>query len=259
MAHTFTGLKLQGELGKFGRTEISDIEGFVELPDGKVLSGTEWGNMLLWDGALIKVQVCRKNKKPCHNGSIEQFVMDEGELITLGADGYIRVWDFETIDTADAPEESGSFEMEPMNELKVGNDVSLRSMVKSVDPEAQSLWYAQDSNGGIWKLDLTFSHTTKPPEKLFSFHAGEVTGLSVSVNSHLAATTASDRTVRVYDYISKTQLCQMKFSAGGSVLAWLPQIVSDDTHYYVEVKLKKVLSYYENTQTVLNCINFQYS
>ena len=55
MAKTFTGLKLQGELGKFGRTEISDIEGYVELPDGKVLSGAEWGNMLLWDGGLIKV------------------------------------------------------------------------------------------------------------------------------------------------------------------------------------------------------------
>lgn len=36
MADTFTGLKLQGELGRFGRTEISDIEGYVELPDGKV-------------------------------------------------------------------------------------------------------------------------------------------------------------------------------------------------------------------------------
>ena len=37
MADTFTGLKLQGELGRFGRTEISDIEGYVELPDGKVI------------------------------------------------------------------------------------------------------------------------------------------------------------------------------------------------------------------------------
>lgn len=36
MARTFTGLKLQGELGRFGRTEISDIEGYRELPDGKV-------------------------------------------------------------------------------------------------------------------------------------------------------------------------------------------------------------------------------
>lgn len=36
MARTFTGLKLQGEIGRFGRTEISDIEGYRELPDGKV-------------------------------------------------------------------------------------------------------------------------------------------------------------------------------------------------------------------------------
>jgi hypothetical protein len=37
MANTFTGFKLQGDLGKFGKTEISDIEGYAELPDGKVI------------------------------------------------------------------------------------------------------------------------------------------------------------------------------------------------------------------------------
>ena len=67
MATTFTGLKLQGQLGKFGRIEISDISAYVELPDGKVLSGTEWGNMLLWDGGFIKVEISRKGKKYCHN------------------------------------------------------------------------------------------------------------------------------------------------------------------------------------------------
>lgn len=91
MAKTFTGLKLQGLLGKFGKTEISDIEGYVELPDGKVLSGSEWGNMLLWDGGLIKVEIARKGRKPCHNGLIQQIIMDEGELMTIGTDGYIRV------------------------------------------------------------------------------------------------------------------------------------------------------------------------
>ena len=69
MATTFTGLKLQGQLGKFGRIEISDISAYVELPDGKVLSGTEWGNMLLWDGGFIKVEISRKGKKYCHNVS----------------------------------------------------------------------------------------------------------------------------------------------------------------------------------------------
>lgn len=36
MAETFTGLKLQGAIGRFGKTEISDITGFAGLPDGKV-------------------------------------------------------------------------------------------------------------------------------------------------------------------------------------------------------------------------------
>lgn len=36
MAFTFTGLKLQGSLGRFGKTTTSDIEGYTELPDGKV-------------------------------------------------------------------------------------------------------------------------------------------------------------------------------------------------------------------------------
>ena len=72
MATTFTGLKLQGQLGKFGRIEISDISAYVELPDGKVLSGTEWGNFLLWDGGFIKVELSKKGKKFCHNVSQRQ-------------------------------------------------------------------------------------------------------------------------------------------------------------------------------------------
>lgn len=36
MANTFTGPKLQGLIGHFGKTVSTDIEGYVELPDGKV-------------------------------------------------------------------------------------------------------------------------------------------------------------------------------------------------------------------------------
>ena len=36
MARTFTGLKLQGDIGKFGKFDLSDVEAFAELPDGKV-------------------------------------------------------------------------------------------------------------------------------------------------------------------------------------------------------------------------------
>ena len=36
MARTFTGLKLQGSIGKFGNEELSDVSGYTQLPDGKV-------------------------------------------------------------------------------------------------------------------------------------------------------------------------------------------------------------------------------
>ncbi|XP_019642802.1 PREDICTED: cilia- and flagella-associated protein 44-like isoform X3 [Branchiostoma belcheri] len=228
MARTFTGLKLQGELGRFGKTAISDIEGYVELPDGKVLSGTEWGSLLLWEGGLIKVEIVRKGKKPCHQGEVEQLVMDEGELITIGADGCVRVWDFETIDTADTVDDTNQFEMEPMNELKVGSGVHLKSMTKSVDPEQSTMWYAQDANGGIWKLDLSFSHTTKAPEQLYHYHAGKISGLSASPNTHLFATIGSDSRVHVYDHAAKLPLCTAKYTAGGSALCWAPLVVDPE-------------------------------
>ncbi|XP_040277654.1 cilia- and flagella-associated protein 44, partial [Bufo bufo] len=225
MARTFTGLKLQGELGRFGKTALTDIEGYVELPDGKVISGSEWGNMLLWEGGLIKVEICRRGRRVCHTGPINQFVLDEGELITIGADGFVRVWDFETVDTADSVDDTGLLEMEPMNELLVGKNVNLRYMVKTMEGDAP-VWFAQDASGGIWRLDLSFSNITQDPECLFSFHSGKINALDVSPSTYLMATTSLDRSLRIYDFVGKVPLVDMKFKQGGTALTWAPRMVN---------------------------------
>nr|XP_056714145.1 cilia- and flagella-associated protein 44 [Euleptes europaea] len=225
MALTFTGLKLQGALGRFGKTALTDIEGYVELPDGKVLSGSEWGNMLLWEGGLIKVELCRPGHKTCHHGPINQLILDEGELVTVGSDGYIRVWDFETIDTADIVDDSGLLEMEHMNELLVGKNVNLNCMVK-IHERGEPFWYAQDSNGAIWKLDLSFANVTHDPECLFTFHSGKIEAIAVSPVTYLMATTALDRSVRIFDFADKMQLTEMKFKQGGTALTWAPKVVN---------------------------------
>ncbi|XP_057211014.1 cilia- and flagella-associated protein 44 [Triplophysa rosa] len=222
MASTFTGLKLQGLLGRFGKTTVTDIEGYVELPDGKVVSGSECGNMLLWEGGLIKVEICRKGQRTCHAGTIHQFNVDEGELMTIGSDGAVRSWNLEIIDAADAVDDTGLFEIEPVNEILIGRNVSLFSMVKSYPPET-SIWFAQDSNGGIWKLDLPFSNIT---HCLFSFHSGAIHGLDVSGNSHLMATTALDSSVRVFDFLSKKELTVSRFKQGGTTLTWASDMVN---------------------------------
>ncbi|XP_021254569.1 cilia- and flagella-associated protein 44 isoform X3 [Numida meleagris] len=227
MAHTFTGLKLQGALGRFGKTAVTDIIGYVELPDGKVISGAEWGNLLLWEGGLIKVELCRAGHKPCHNGPVSQIVLDEGELVTVGKDGFIRVWNFEAIDAADSVDETGLLEMEPMNELHVGKNVSLSFMSKIYDC-GHPFWYSQGANGTIWKLDLTFSNITHDPECLCTFHSGRIEAMSVSPITYLMATTALDRSVRIYDFISNSQRSEIHFKQGGTALTWAPHVVNPE-------------------------------
>lgn len=73
------------------QVELSDIHGFAELPDGKVLSGTERGSLLLWDGNMIKFEVNRRNKRPAHAGAVDAVVLEaEGDrkyFVTCGHDG----------------------------------------------------------------------------------------------------------------------------------------------------------------------------
>ncbi|KFO87415.1 WD repeat-containing protein 52, partial [Buceros rhinoceros silvestris] len=191
----------------------------------KVISGTEWGNLLLWEGGLIKVELCRTGHKPCHRGPVSQLILDEGEVVTVGKDGFIRVWNFETIDAGDSVDDTGLLEVEPMNELHVGRKVSLSFMSKVYD-SGQPVWYAQDTNGAIWKLDLTFSNITHDPECLYTFHSGRIEALGVSPITYLMATTALDRSVRIYDFISNRQLSEIKFKQGGTSLTWAPCVVN---------------------------------
>lgn len=66
-------------------------------------------------------------------GMIEAIYLDEGELISAGADGYIRVWDFETIDNADISDENVAFEMDPLTEIKVSQNEKNRVIIVVVN------------------------------------------------------------------------------------------------------------------------------
>uniref|UniRef100_A0A8C2QQP9 WD repeat domain 52 n=1 Tax=Capra hircus TaxID=9925 RepID=A0A8C2QQP9_CAPHI len=131
-------------------------------------------------------------------------VLPKSELLSIFL--FFKIWDFETIDTAD-------------------NNVRLFSMIK-MNEVGNNFWLAQDSNGAIWKLDLSFSNITQDPECLFSFHSGAIEALAVSPVTYLMATTGLDCSIRCYDFAGKTPLLQMKFKQGGTALAWVPRLIS---------------------------------
>ena len=161
LAATFTGLKLQGLIGKFGKAELSDIAAFVECPDGKVVSGTESGSLLLWEGNFIKCRFVRPGGEPCHNGYITYVDLDreERKVITAGTDGYIRWWNFDTIDTAEVDSDNSiDFEIAPVVEYFLGIGRGVKMMV----------------DGGIVGESRTFFivDTTGCSRSVF-FHLGE--------------------------------------------------------------------------------------
>lgn len=105
---------------------MTDISGLVELPDGKVLTGTEVGNMLLWDENTIKREICRKDGHPCHQGMIEVIYLEENQIITAGKDGFVRIWDLDALDSADAVEDAlSALELQPIFELEIGKNVQV--------------------------------------------------------------------------------------------------------------------------------------
>jgi WD40 repeat protein len=186
---------------------------YVEFPDGKVLSGSENGQMLLWDGEFIKMQVSRRDGAPCHAGNITDMYCSEGEIFSAGVDGYIRVWDFETIDKAELSDDATEIyiEIEPKREILVGEGASIRCLARR-----ETDWLIQDSNGGVWTVPYNADKAPDSTVQIMAFHAGPVSGVVASPRVPLIVTAGGDATVRIFDYLQRRELHKATFSAPSS-------------------------------------------
>ena len=211
MAKTFTGLKLQGDLGKFGQVELSDICGYVELPDGKVLSGSEYGNLLLWEGTLIKaVIVLDAEKNPCHKGAIECVLIDGDEVISSGTDGFIRWWDINEIMQAD-PEEGFYCQIQPKHQVLIGEVSEINNLIKG-----DKLWFSVDRTGKLWKISEDFLEQNI----LMDFHAGKIMDVVSSPECNAIVTIGEDGSTRLWDFINQKEVYSATWHGKGMCIAW---------------------------------------
>jgi len=217
MAATFTGLKLQGDIGKFGNVELSDISAYCELPGGRVISGSESGDLLMWEGNLIQFSICRGPDSPCHSSAIEFVELEDNMLITAGQDGYIRKWDFSKIEFAEVSEELMFVYVEPEMEVQVAEDCKIMGMLRGDDH-----WVIQDANCGLYQL-WTASWDV---EKILDVHAGPVTSvISCPYEGHSSITGGMDGTVRTWDVLNRENIVTKKFNSGVTSLVWAPATV----------------------------------
>lgn len=233
---------LQGALGKFGAVELSDVAAFVELPDGKVLSGSESGALLLWDAGMIKAMITRQGGAPCHSGSVAVLLHDEATnyILSGGADNVLRLWELSrlNVEPQEAVGSNGSgggeggsgvggasscqsVEVKPSVEVTLPAGVHVRSLLW-LD---RRTWLVADDAGGILQIKVPLNlldASAYSSVRLFSCHAGAVVGLETLPDCHVAITAGADGTVRALDYSSSTILQSRSFNAAATSMALLP-------------------------------------
>jgi len=188
MASTFTGLKLQGSVGKFGTVELSDIAAFAFMPDGKVLSGSESGNLLMWDGNFIQYEIMKADRSPCHRGNIEyiSFSPEDRTIISAGADGYMRTWDYNKLEFADPSETC--FPLDPVMEVQISENTGIKCLLRESDQNGPH-WVAIDTAGALYKIvevllpgedEESKKSTSFEVQQILDFHSQGISGLAAT-------------------------------------------------------------------------------
>jgi WD40 repeat protein len=236
MASTFTGLKLQGDIGKFGKVELSDISAFDILPDGKVLSGSESGHLLLWEGNFIKCRFVLAGEggdKGCHDGEVTVLRRDGDAFMTAGLDGWIRWWSLVVIDGAEVDtDHSMDFEISPIREMHAGMGVAIQCLERGGERGSSSDYFLiTDANGSLRQLAVNNlpsegAYSAKmEAQAVFEFHSGQVNDLDTCPKEHLAASAGADGSIRLWDYVHKNMLEMERFSAAVTCLQWMRESV----------------------------------
>jgi len=224
MAQTFTGLKLQGEAAKYGALEISDVFGFAELPDGKILSGTEQGNMILWEGVLVKAHLVLDvvKKTPLHGGTIEIIKFIDDEFMTAGADGYLKWWSLAVIEAAEA-DEVLEVAIAPLKE-KLIFDHELQKPANLIHmAQCAAHWLFSDGNGKIWKID----RKSLDYKQVVAFHSGPIAELAIAPKLNAVFTCGKDGHVKLWDYVRDKEFLNQRFDGQATCMDIMPHFPSN--------------------------------
>lgn len=113
-----------------------------------MLSGCNWGNILVWDGGLIKLEVYRSLRRKCHDNPIVQMFYHEEELWTVSMDGHVRVWWYEKIDQADPPDDDRIIQIEPTYDFYT--EGLMLMCIKKRYPDPHDYWYFGQVSSSIF-------------------------------------------------------------------------------------------------------------
>lgn len=136
----------------------------------------------------------------CHTGNITVINHDrrKGHIITAGADGCIRIWDFATIKEAEPAEDTIYFEITPLDEVHMPQGTSIKSMIRD-----SKQWVIYADSGALIRMPLPeIGPASRDPvvKTLLKFSSKPFIGLEV-VEDDLAITAAADGSLKLYNFV----------------------------------------------------------
>lgn len=226
-SHTFTGPKLQCDHGRFGKFNECNIMAICTMTDDRTLSNCDGGNILVWENGTVKFEVCQKNRRPCHRRTIAQICCDGDRVMTIGLDGFVRIWFWDTIAATHKDAEERFLEIDATYEYEIGCNgyrCAILSMVRN--SIADMRWFAQDANGGIWMCELHSGTDSCHSQVLYRCHAGAIVDVTTSPmpEFNYAASLGEDGRLHLYDLIEWNLTILHEFCAAGRSMIWLQNI-----------------------------------
>lgn len=222
IVRTFTGLKLLHDTGHFGKFISCDILTVCPESRNRLLTNCEWGNVLVWENARIKFEVCRKNRLPCHSAPITQITLCNEYLYTIGMDNFMRVWFWDTIAMAEMHENEKIIEFEAVYEYEIMFSIRSRDDLLSftLDLKNTRFCYIHDGSGVIWKSDIDVDFTSHRLEAIFRANSKDLVSLTVSPNATQLITLDARGVMCLYNYKSSAMIFQHRFPVASHCVVW---------------------------------------
>ncbi|CEF99883.1 WD40 repeat [Ostreococcus tauri] len=217
MVKTFTGLKLQGTLGKFNGEPLCNITGALELPYyDMMITSTDYGALLIWVDGRVQLKIMCKSESGannCHAGSIETIAYMDGNstILSAGEDGCIRKWSVINIQEAISTGVKGTVYVLPVA-TQMYDGAHIRHICT-----LDTSFLIQDCGRG---LVTSWDNDTETP--IISAHSGAITGCEASLTSTHLVTCDDVGSVHCYNYLSRTLSYKVRYKTAATALTNVP-------------------------------------
>lgn len=228
IVRTFTGLKLLHDYGRFGKFKTSDILTVCPENGNRVLTNCEWGNILVWENAQIKFEVCRKNRQSCHNAQITQISFCNEYLFTIGLDNFVRIWFWDLVAIENLKEHEKIIEFEAVYEYEIKTGIRSDGDLLSftIDSEKPQHCFIHDGNGVIWKSITDTDFTSHSLEAIFRASSKNLVCAAVSPNATQLISLDDKGVLCLYNYISGRMVFRHRFPVPAYSVVWCSKRVS---------------------------------